>query len=272
MNERGRLDVVGVGIKLVAHVTREAEQTIASAGRVYYLAADTAVAYWIRQVNPVAKPLSSLYAPGKPRLQSYDEMVEAILEALREGERVCAVFYGHPGVFVYPSHRAIQMARDEGFSARMMPGISAEDCLFADLGFDPASSGCTSYEATQFLLRDPVVDQYTALVLWQIGVIGDMSVRDHEPFNRKGVALLINALSRRFPGDHPVAVYQAARWRIGDPQIHWTSLSELDRAPITQLSTLYVPPMSGAPIDQTVIDELGVVVEQTVMWRDRTTR
>jgi len=29
----------------------------------------------------------------------------------------------------------------------MLPGISAEDCLVADLGIDPASSGCQSYEA-----------------------------------------------------------------------------------------------------------------------------
>jgi hypothetical protein len=33
----------------------------------------------------------------------------------------------------------------------MLPGISAEDCLFADLGIDPGIYGCQSYEATDFL-------------------------------------------------------------------------------------------------------------------------
>jgi hypothetical protein len=35
----------------------------------------------------------------------------------------------------------------------MLPAISAEDCLFADLGVDPADHGCPSYEATDFLVH-----------------------------------------------------------------------------------------------------------------------
>ena len=66
-------------------------------------------------------------------------MAEAILEPVRAGKRVCAAFYGHPGVFVLPSHDAISRARAEGFEATMLPGVSAEDCLVADLGVDPAA-------------------------------------------------------------------------------------------------------------------------------------
>jgi hypothetical protein len=36
----------------------------------------------------------------------------------------------------------------DGFDAVMLPGISAEDCLFADLGIDPGMIGCQSFEAT----------------------------------------------------------------------------------------------------------------------------
>ena len=53
---------------------------------------------------------------------STSEMVEEILAAVREGKRVCAVFYGHPGVYVKPSHEAVRRARKEGFEARMLPG------------------------------------------------------------------------------------------------------------------------------------------------------
>ena len=41
----------------------------------------------------------------------------------------------------------------EGFNAQMLAGISAEDCLFADLGLDPGKNGCQSFEATDFLIR-----------------------------------------------------------------------------------------------------------------------
>jgi len=56
-------------------------------------------------------------------------MVERILKNVKDGFKVCVVFYGHPGVFVQPSHEAIRIARLEGFSARMLPGISAEELL-----------------------------------------------------------------------------------------------------------------------------------------------
>ena len=52
-----------------------------------------------------------------------------MLSHVRKEENVVGVFYGHPGVFVSPSHRTLALARDEGYIANMLPGISAEDCL-----------------------------------------------------------------------------------------------------------------------------------------------
>jgi hypothetical protein len=36
----------------------------------------------------------------------------------------------------------------------MLPAVSAEDCLFADLGVDPGAAGCQSHEAADFLILD----------------------------------------------------------------------------------------------------------------------
>ena len=68
----------------------------------------------------------------------YARIVGDILDAVRGGASVCAAFYGHPGIFVTPSHDAVRRARAEGYPARMLPAVSAVDCLFADLGVDPA--------------------------------------------------------------------------------------------------------------------------------------
>jgi hypothetical protein len=57
-----------------------------------------------------------------------------------------------------------------GVSARMLPGVSAEDNLIADLGVDPA--GLQSYEATGFLVYKYRFDTSAGLVLWQVGVLG----------------------------------------------------------------------------------------------------
>lgn len=118
---------------------------------------------------------SLVYREGKSRSETYQQMVEAMLSEVRAGKRVCGAFYGHPGVFALPTHRAIQIARREGFSAHMEPGVSAEDCLYADLGIDPGKYGCQHYEASQFMLYRRRIDTSAYLVLWQVGVAGDQS-------------------------------------------------------------------------------------------------
>lgn len=192
------------------------------------------------ELNPRARSLEGCYEEGAPRDDAYARMVEEILAAVRAGRRVCAAFYGHPGVFVLPSHEAIARARREGLEARMLPGVSAEDCLFADLGVDPASDGCQSYEATRFLQRRPAVEPSAALVLWQLGVVGE---RTH---SRGGSApalgALVELLLGLYPGDHEVVVYQAAPYPGIDPLVRRLPLRALDENAITPWSTLYVPP------------------------------
>jgi uncharacterized protein YabN with tetrapyrrole methylase and pyrophosphatase domain len=126
---------------------------------------------WIRKINPNSESLMDSYVLGKYRPDIYKEITQRLLKYVREGSNVSAVFYGHPGVFVNPSHESIKQAREEGFNAHMLPGISAEDCLFSDLGVDPGSDGCQSYEATSFLLNRRRFDTSSHLMLWQIGAI-----------------------------------------------------------------------------------------------------
>lgn len=95
-----------------------------------------------------------------------------MLREVRAGLNVVGVFYGHPGVFVNPSHRALAIARQEGYKARMLPGVSAEDCLYADLCIDPSNPGCVTYEASDFLVRERPVNIHSHLVLFQVGCVG----------------------------------------------------------------------------------------------------
>src|SRR3546814_6445330 len=87
----------------------------------------------IQGLRPDAINLGRHYAPGKDRRQTYREIDEAIMAQVRAGKQVCAVFYGHPGVFADVPHRVVRKAREEGIPARMEPGISAAACLYADL-------------------------------------------------------------------------------------------------------------------------------------------
>jgi uncharacterized protein YabN with tetrapyrrole methylase and pyrophosphatase domain len=263
----GSLTIVGTGIKVAAHVTVEARAWIEQAERVFYLTGEQVGAEWIRQLNPAAEDLASLYARGKRRLDTYGEMVERVLAAVREGQRVCAAFYGHPGIFVFPAHEALRRAHEEGFPAAMLPGVSAEDCLFADLGIDPAREGCQSYEATDFLIRPRRFDTSTGLVLWQIGVVGNLSPPEREKAS-PGLAVLVEVLEAHYGAGHEVVIYEAARYPGDGPAVQCVPLGGVPDARVTSISTMYVPPLAQAALDAEMMARLGLSVE-AMRWEGK---
>ena len=252
---RGSLTVVGTGISMGVQLTPEARAAIDNSDELVHLAADPVTEEWLACLHPRSASLASAYRVGEPRAAIYERIVERMLAPVREDLRVTAAFYGHPGIFVTPSHEAIRRARAEGYVARMLPAVSAEDCLFADLGVDPAVAGCLSFDATDFLLRSRPVDTSSALILWQISVIGDLTALAEPRLDN--VRVLVERLLEDYPGDHGVVVYEASPYPVAEPVIERVRLDELSRAPLTALSTLYVPPATERPSDAEMAVRLG---------------
>ena len=250
---RGQLFVVGTGIKLVAHTTLEALDCIKRADILLYGVSDPATEVWLRRLNASATTLNDCYAEGKPRVKTYLEITERILAALRTGALVCAAFYGHPGVFVDPAHDAIRRARREGFPAQMLPGISTEDCLFADLGVDPGANGCQSFEATDFLARRRRFDPTSALILWQTGALGESSVGERMKARPERLRRLMSVLRKHYAASHPVVLYEASLFPVSDPRIKRIRLSALPSTTVWPITTLYIPPKPSRKPDQAVM-------------------
>lgn len=248
--------VVGTGIRTAGQITSEAADAIRRADHVVYVISDPAGEHLVRSLNPLAESLSSLYSPDLPRVETYERMVCRVLELLRAGKRVCFAAYGHPGVFAFPTHEAVRRARREGFRARMLPGISAEDCLFADLGVDPATSGCQSFEATDFVVNRRVFDPTAHLVLWQIGVLGEL--RGITPATRPtGMNHLVDRLRDKYPDEHGVYLYEASLESGVDPKIGGLALRHLEHATIAGMATLYVPPHGTPDTDSALAEAFG---------------
>jgi uncharacterized protein YabN with tetrapyrrole methylase and pyrophosphatase domain len=252
----GSLTVVGTGIQLGTHLTPEARMAIKNADVVLSLVAEPVMQAAVERLNPTTRSLHEHYVLGESRAEAYEAMIVEILAHVRRGLDVCAAFYGHPGVFVAPSHEAVRRAREEGFRARMLPGISAEDCLFADLGIDPARFGCQSYEATDFLVHGRRVDTTATLVLWQLGTVGSAAA-SAEP-RPSGLGVLIDVLLELYPSDHEVVVYEASPYPGFEPTIRRVPLSDLAPEHVTAMSTLYVPPHGPPRRDLTMLDRLGL--------------
>jgi Tetrapyrrole (Corrin/Porphyrin) Methylases len=255
----GSLVVVGTGIRTVGHLTMEAVAWIKQADKVLYVVGDPIAESMLQELNPGgAESLTVMYREGKPRIDTYNQMIGRTLDCVRSGALTCLACYGHPGVFVYPSHESIRRARAEGYSARMLPGISAEDCLFADLGVDPGINGCQSFEATDFLLHGRSIDPSSSVVLWQIGVVGDATFRSNG-YDLSAMPLLVERLLSIYPATHPMYLYEAAVFFGCEPTIRQITVHGLLQGPLSAGYTLYIPPAFARACDPTIYHRINAM-------------
>jgi precorrin-6B methylase 1 len=249
----GSLACVGVGITLGSHLTPLARSYIEQADVVFAAMSDAIVEKWLETMNDDVRSLQPFYAEGKSRMRTYREMVDAMLTEVRAGKKVCATFYGHPGVFAWAPHRAIALARKEGYFAHMEPGISAEDCLYADLGIDPGAFGCQHFEASQLLYYQRRIDPGAYLVLWQAGLIDVRSVGQSSP---AALQVLVERLEQDYRPTHKVTIYRAATLPIHVPRIERTTLRKLASARIEPADTLVLAPARKLMPDMKMLRKL----------------
>jgi precorrin-6B methylase 1 len=252
----GSLTVVGTGIDTGGQLTPQARAAFAGAEEAFYLVGDPVAVRLLEAINPRARSLHGLYSDRKPRLESYNEMVDTLLAPMHAGRAVCAAFYGHPGVFVYPAQVAIARAREAGFPARMFPGISSLDCLFADLGLDPAVSGCQIHHATDFVVRRTAPDTSSLLLLLQIGVLGQPAHVEHADWSK--LPLLVECLETFYPSEHEVIGYEASPFPVARPLVERVALSGLSGARLSPGMTLVVPPSTEPNADPEMLRRLGL--------------
>ncbi|HFK4134554.1 TPA: SAM-dependent methyltransferase [Klebsiella oxytoca] len=240
MIKNGSLKIVGTGIRQ-SHITSETQSIISASDKFFYLVADTITELYLKELRSDAISLQPLYIEGQERLITYNNMVNVLLDNARKGLHVCAAFYGHPGVFVYPSHKAIKIAKGEGVSAEMFPSISAADCLYADVGYDPAVHGCVSFESTYLLLYKKKIDITVGLILWQIGIIGESNHNLSYNYTSK-INNLVEYLLAFYAPHTLVCVYEASPYIIASARIEWIPIEDLASLVLGTASTLFIPP------------------------------
>ncbi|MGQ4617409.1 SAM-dependent methyltransferase [Nocardia sp. R7R-8] len=263
ISQRGSLVVMGSGIRGLHQMTNEARGRLNSAERVFYAVCDPFSESLIKRTCETAIDLCEFYEEGKDRRDTYREMIEAILNQVRAGFRVCALFYGHPGVFVYPSFECVRIAHEEGYRASMLPGISAEDCLYADLGVDPGAHGCISYEATDFLLSDHTIDPSCSVILWQVDCVGDRAYHENG-YDGRFVPLLVDALMRFYQPDHMGYLYTAPILSVGRARVNEVRLGCLhEQLPANpSFGTLFIPPANRPNVDLAMAERLGIAIAE----------
>ena len=248
------LTILGSGIKSISHITIEGKAYIEKSEAVFYLVNEPILESWIQQQNPRAKSLNFLYDKHPKRTDNYLAISHYIAKNVDSYNSVCLILYGHPSVFSDITTYTIEILENSEHNVCVLPGISAEDCLFADLLIDPASCGCLTYEATDLLLYQRPLNPASHLIIWQVGIIGALgNITNYD--NSKGIELLTRYLEKVYPPKHKVTLYEAAQYPHFKSTIETIELYNFSQLNLSPISTLYVPPSQKAECNPLVLAE-----------------
>jgi len=211
---------------------------------------------WLYTMHNDVRSLQSLYAENKDRRITYREMVTLILEAVRQDLRVTGVFYGHPGVFAQVPHRAIALAQREGYRAWMEPGISAEDCLYADLAIDPGAYGCQHMEASQFMFYKRQLDTAGYVILWQVALAGEITLSNRVSTEAQR-NVLVELLLTYYSSTHEIILYECPTLVTDAIRADKIRLGDLAQAALSPITTLVIPPGKRLEKNQQIIAKLS---------------
>jgi len=239
--------VVGLGIVGTRQITKEVEAVLRKSERVFILFYQEIMHDYIaRDLGTPVTDLHDEYAEGLDRLQTYRKMADRVMDAAVEATSPIALaLYGHPTIFVTPTRLIQEEAHERGLRVKVLPGISSMDCLFADIGFDPGSSGIQMYEATDFLLRRFVPVTAVPLFLWQIGALetGLYIARRSKP---ERFVRLRQYLQIFYPEDHILYLLRTATYPFTRSEQRAFRLRDFEKQHlyVDPVHTLYVPPLA----------------------------
>lgn len=234
------LALVGTGIKTIAHLTEEASGYIRTCEKVLYLVNEPLLARYICKLAQSSESLDEIYINAPSRERAYHHIVEKIHREVEQVNSLCVVIYGHPCVFATPGLLALSTLNQD-VKTVVCPAISAQDCLYADLRFDPASGGIQSFDATEYLLYDKTVDTSSHVVIYQIGMVGNLGLPTNK-INLEAIHFIQKKLMKLYKKEKKAIVYEAALYPGTHPRIAEFDLEHLDKQELTTLSTLYLPP------------------------------
>lgn len=238
------LYIVGTGIVGVRQITREVDDAFRRCREVFVVDSGFGVREHIEERCPVVTDLIPVtYREGEPRIEAYDRMSTTVLDAALDHPPIAFAVYGHPQVYVYPTMQLTQAAKALGLRVKVLPGISALDALFIDVGLDPGFAGLQMYDATDLLLRKRPLLADVPCILWQIGAVETVlhSTATSTPVRFRR---LQDHLSEFYPEEHELHSVFTSTYPLAPSRIDSFPLRDLaTRGPtIPHGASLYIPP------------------------------
>jgi len=234
-----KLVVAGSGIQYLSHLTHETKINIQDASLVLFLVNEPMIKDWILKNSQASEDLDSLYRSSEDRNTVYTAIENYILSALNNIDNLCVVFYGHPCMCAKPALNAAKRASKKGIKVKVLPAISAEACLYADLHINPLEHGLYSLEASTLLNKQKLIDTSTNLLIWQVSHINQTG--HYKKPNIIGIQSLQSYLMNYYPESKQCIIYEASLYSHFLPAIQSLPLNNIEKAVYSPLSSLFIP-------------------------------
>lgn len=245
------IHILGLGVLNIDQITPQTERAIRRSNEVLYVDTGIATRSYLEGLCPrVTSLFETSYRDTGPRLNAYHHMAARVLEAALDHPPVTFAMHGHPIVGAYAPFLIRDMAGLLGLETAVLPGVSAMDCLFAELMVDPCVSGMQMYEATDLLLRRRPLQPDVPALIWQIGCVETSlhSMRVSKPvrFER-----LRSHLLQFYLAGHVVSAVYSAPHPLMPSTVHRFALVDMcEQAHLMHTGfTLFIPPAKARPIE-----------------------
>lgn len=151
----------------------------------------------------------------------------------------------------------------------MLPAVSTEDCLFADLGIDPSFPGLQTFDATDLLLRQRQILTDANVIILQVGFVGDLGFRRNGCLN-ENFHILIEHLQKIYREDYVITHYIGAQYPVCKALIEEIPLAKFYESDVAKrvirFSTFYIPPKVYKDIDSAMAVRLGIIPKIEDAW------
>jgi hypothetical protein len=248
--------VVGLGINGFDQVTPETINALRKCQHVYYVSSSLGTEEFFKHNSIPSTDLFSCYEEGKHRSIAYQKMAEKVVAHAIEGGPIALAEYGHPTVFAYPPFIISKLCKIFDLKMKVLPAVSAMDCIFAELMIDPAHNGLQMYEATDLILRDrPLLSDVGALI-WQVGAV-ETALYSSNAGKPERYGRLATHLIKYYPPTHVITAIYSSNHPLIRSQIYEFPLWALpDHAEVLHAGyTLYIPPAEMRKVSNYQVDQ-----------------
>ncbi len=247
--------IVGLGVLNVDQITRETERVLRESNEVLYVDTGVATRAYLEGLCPrVTSLFETSYEEDAHRLSAYHHMAARVVDAAMDHPPVTFAMHGHPTVGAYAPFLIRDMAGLLNLDVLVLPGVSAMDCLFAELMVDPCVGGLQMVEATDLLLRRRPLQPDVPALIWQIGCVETSlhtaRISKPERFERLRAHLL-----RFYPAEHQATAVYSTPHPLMPSTIHRFALADLGaHAHLLHAGfTLFLPAVHERPIEDQVL-------------------